>query len=82
MEERLGLPDGEWQSAYQKVLGEADDQKLHDLIVVAEAAIFNRLQVLASNPHCQQERQMLFDALAKLRGVMTDALSFPDWRKK
>jgi len=81
MEDHL-VSDGEWQHAFQRVLLETDNKKLHDLIVVAEAAIFNRLQVLASNPRCQEERQLIFDALGRLRGLMTDVLGFPDWQKR
>jgi len=76
------VSDGEWHNAFQRVLTEPDSTKLHDLIVVAEAAIFNRLQVLASNPRCQEERQMIFDALGRLRELMTDVLGFPDWQTK
>lgn len=79
MEDHLTTACAEWQRVYQEALTEADHTKLHDRIVAAEAAIFNRVQVLASNPHCQDERQSLFDALARLRGLMTEVLGFPDW---
>lgn len=82
MEDHLGVPGTDWQRAYQNALSEADNTRLHDRIVVAESAIFNRLQVLASNPHCQGERQLLFDALARLRGLLTEVLGFPEWRTK
>ena len=82
MENHQATSDAEWQRIYQEALAEADQTKLHDRIVAAEAAIFNRVQVLASNPHCQDERQSLFDALARLRGLMTDVLGFPDWNRR
>lgn len=82
MENSPVVPPAEWQHAFQRVLTKADSTKLRDLIVTAEASIFNRLQVLASNPNCKQERQTLFDALTKLRVLMTDVLGYPDWRGK
>ena len=51
----------------------------------AEEAIFNRLQELAQSsdsPDHKAERQAIEDALASLRVLQREKLSFPDWKKE
>ena len=72
----------EWQNQYQAALVEFDREKLSERLAAAETAIFNRLQTISQSSDHQAERQAIEDALAGLRVLMREKLSFPDWEKK
>jgi hypothetical protein len=72
----------EWQNQYQAALVELDREKLSERLAAAETAIFNRLQSIAQSSDHQAERQAIEDALAGLRVLTREKLSFPDWGKK
>jgi hypothetical protein len=72
----------EWQNQYQAALVELDREKLSERLVAAETAIFNRLQTISQISEHEAERQAIEDALAGLRVLMREKLSFPDWEKK
>lgn len=72
-----------WQTLYEASLSESDPKKLLERVHSAEAAIFNRLQVLAQSPESadqKAEQQAIADALATLRLLKRDKLNFPDWK--
>ena len=65
-----------WQSAYQAMLVETDNDKLFKLVEVAEAAVLTRRAALRGNPNHHSERRALEEALANLRVVKKDRLKF------
>ena len=77
--EQLKYP--KWQSEFEEAIVEFDSEKLVEKIKQFELAIFVRLQELASDSDHHGERQAIADALATLREVKRDKLSYPDWKK-
>jgi hypothetical protein len=71
----------QWQKPLQEVLIEVDKGKLRERVMVAECAIYNRLQVLSRNPDSHTERQAIKDALEILRVIKRESLGFPEWDK-
>jgi len=79
------LPYPAWQREYKAALLELDAKKLLEHVHAAEEAIFNRLQELAQSsesPDHKAERQAIEYALASLRVLQREKLSFPDWKKE
>ncbi len=73
----------EWQKEFQAAIVETDREKLLERVMAAEAAIFNRLQILSqSSDTNSNERQAIEDALASLRSLKKNELGFPDWEAK
>jgi len=78
--DRANTPSAsDWQTLYLAAMMEADNTKLFPKLNEAEAAIFNRLQVLSTAKNCQEERTALDDAIRSLRVLKRDQLGFPDW---
>jgi hypothetical protein len=83
--ERSKVPElkfPQWEGAWQEALLELDPTKLHDKIVVAEAAIFTRLQELSNNSDHHEERTALRDAISRMRTLKMEILKFPDWKSR
>jgi hypothetical protein len=68
----------EWQTLYNAVMTETDQTKIPGKMYDAEAAIFNRLQMLGTVKNCD-ERTALDDAIRGLRDLKRELLNFPDW---
>ena len=56
-----------------------DKSKLRALVMAAETAIYNRQQAIVKNASHEAEQQAIEDAVAVLRVLKTEVLSFPDW---
>ena len=74
-----GLRFPKWQKLCQEALVELDPQKLKERVLIAEAAVYVRLQELAQGPDGQEERQALIDVTSSLRYLKRDVLKYPDW---
>ena len=72
----------ERQHEYQAALLELDREKLRERVIVAETAIFNRVQAMSQGQDGRAERQAIEDALESLRVLKRENLGFPDWEKK
>lgn len=70
----------EWQKPVREALLELDPERLKQKVANAEAAIFERLQVLSRDNGTAEERQALQDATNSLRVVKREVLKFPDWQ--
>jgi hypothetical protein len=70
----------EWQTPVREALLELDPERLEQKVANAEAAIFERLQVLSGDNGTAEERQALQDATNSLRVVKREVLKFPDWQ--
>jgi hypothetical protein len=70
-----------WQGQYQAAVSESGSPELSQKIQAAEQAIFDRLQKLTEDPAHRTERQAIADALAILRKLQRDKLSFPGWKE-
>lgn len=66
-----------WKVAYEKTLREKDKQKLGDLILSAEAAIFRRHQELAPSSDHHEERRSLKEAAENLLSLKVNQLGWP-----
>lgn len=70
----------EWQNIIRAAQLETDPEQLKQKIGEAEAALFQRLQVLQQNPEATEERNALQDASNTLLMLKRDVLKFPDWQ--
>jgi hypothetical protein len=61
----------DWQQKFEAALLEADPQQLPQLVEMAEAAVFLRLQSLANSPDGHVEQNALNDAMRTLRVIQT-----------
>jgi len=64
-----------WQNEYATALVEVDRKRLPKRVAAAEAAIFNRLQVISQGSDHQAERLAIEDALAALRVLKRDEIA-------
>jgi hypothetical protein len=64
----------EWYRIYQAALLESDPGKLSTRIREAESAISTRLEGLAEESDCRQERELISDALFGLRTLQKPLL--------
>lgn len=78
-DEELEYPH--WQGPFHAAVSESGSPELARKIQAAEQAIYERLQTLAHESGHQTERQAIADALAVLRTLQRDKLSFPDWNE-
>jgi hypothetical protein len=74
-----GLKSPKWRKLCQEALIELDPDKLKERVLIAEAAVYVRLQELAQSPDGQEERQALIDVTSSLRYLKRDVLKYPDW---
>lgn len=72
----------EWQWPVLEALQEKDNPdktKLKALVLAAETAVYNRQQAITKGDNHEAEREAIEDAVAILRVLKTEVLSFPDW---
>jgi hypothetical protein len=56
-----------WQEVYRRALLELDVEKLRELVVAAEAAIYDRLRAIGGDSNHSAERRDIADALSSIR---------------
>jgi hypothetical protein len=66
-----------WKEVYEKTRHETDQQKLGELVLAAEAAIFRRYQELASSANHHEERRSLKEATDDLLEMKVNQLGWP-----
>ncbi len=71
----------EWKKLVHEALVEVNPEKLKEKVSEAEAAIFQRLQALASTPDSSAELHALQDASNTLLVLKREVLKFPDWKR-
>jgi hypothetical protein len=62
---------------YQRVLDEMDDEALRERVMVAEAAIYIRLQELADSTNGDHERKAISQATDRLLKIKLEDLKWP-----
>ena len=67
-----------WQKPVQEALVELDREKLRERIAAAERAISQRLEAMERSQADRAEREAMQQALASLRVVKKESVSFPD----
>jgi hypothetical protein len=72
-----------WKEMVAEAVSETDPRQLREKVAAAEAAIFQRLQRLAtSSKGSQTEMRELRAASDRLLALKTDVLKFPGWREE
>jgi len=69
-----------WRKLYEATISEGDQAKLNDRIRETEAAIFLRVQTLASSPDFWGERRDIQNASTALLRLKLEKLHFPGWQ--
>jgi hypothetical protein len=75
-------PKSSWQELYLAALLEADQNKLTELVLAVEYAIFLRAQELANSEADNQERTEMDRAAEKLLLIKTETLGWPGIKPK
>jgi hypothetical protein len=75
-------PKSSWQELYLAALLEADQNKLTELVLAVEYAIFLRAQELANSEADHQERTEMDRAAEKLLLIKTETLGWPGIKPK
>ena len=77
--DRLG---SNWKERVAEAMSEPDPQQLPQRVAAAEAAIFQRLQLLTADPKASlADLRELREASDRMLALKTDVLKFPDWRE-
>lgn len=80
---RKGHRGHSWKVAVAEALSEPSRDNLSGRIAAAEAAVFERLQALATNSLAPlAEVRELCKASEALLALKTDVLKFPHWREQ
>jgi len=66
-----------WKSTYERTRHETDKQKLGELVLAAEAAIFRRYQELESSANHHEERRSMKEATDDLLEMKVNQLGWP-----
>ena len=66
-----------WKEAYEKTRHESDQQKLGELVLAAEAAIFRRYQEIAPSDNHHEERRSMKEATDDLLEMKVNQLGWP-----
>ena len=66
-----------WKEVYEKTRQETDKQKLGELVLAAEAAIFRRYQEIAPSPNHHDERHSMKEATDYLLALKVNELGWP-----
>jgi hypothetical protein len=66
-----------WQELYQKMVTESDAQKLTELVLAVEQAIFYRAQELNGTEAGAKERAAMDQAARKMLAIKTEKLGWP-----
>ena len=75
-------PKSSWQELYLAALLEPDQNKLTELVLVVEYAMFHRAQELANSEADNQERAAMNRAAEKLLLIKTETLGWPGIKSK
>jgi hypothetical protein len=75
-------PKSSWQELYLAALLEPDQNKLTELVLAVEYAIFLRAQELANSEADNQERTEMDRAAEKLLLIKTEKLGWPGIKPK
>jgi hypothetical protein len=75
-------PKSSWQELYLAALLEPDQNKLTELVLAVEYAIFLRAQELANSYDDNQERTAMDRAAEKLLVIKTEKLGWPGIKPK
>ena len=75
-------PKSSWQELYLATLLEPDQNKLTELVLAVEYAIFLRAQELANSEADNQERTEMDRAAEKLLLIKTETLGWPGIKPK
>jgi hypothetical protein len=70
-------PKSSWQELYLAALLETDQNKLTELVLAVEDAMFHRAQELANSYPDNQERTAIDQAAEKLLTIKTEKLGWP-----
>ena len=70
-------PKSSWQERYLAALLEPDQNKLTELVLAVEDAMFHRAQELANSHADNQERTAMEQAAEKLLTLKTEKLGWP-----
>jgi hypothetical protein len=75
--------DHAWKETVAEAMSESNPENLPAKIAAAEAAIFERLQVLVTKSDSRSaEVRELREASQALLALKTNVLKFPDWRQE
>lgn len=66
-----------WQELYQEMLTESDTEKLTELVMAVEQAIFYRAQELNGTEAGAKERAAMDQAARKMLAIKTEKLGWP-----
>jgi len=66
-----------WKELYERTRQESDKQKLGELVLAAEAAIFRRYQEIASSANHHDERSSMKEATDYLLALKVNQLGWP-----
>ena len=66
-----------WKEVYEKTRQETDKQKLGELVLAAEAAIFRRYQEIAPSANHHDERRSMKEATDYLLALKVNELGWP-----
>lgn len=75
-------PQSSWQELYQAALVESDKEKLTQLVMAIEEAMFLRAQGLSDSKVDDKERTLMGDATQKLLTIKTEKLGWPGFKPK
>jgi hypothetical protein len=67
-----------WQKLYEAALGEKDPQKLEQLVLEAEGAIFERMVTISFNSDAHDEDQAIEEACQRLLVIKAEKLKCPN----
>jgi hypothetical protein len=68
---------GSWREPVEKALKETDAQRLGELVVQAEVAIYERYEKLQNSPDCDEERRAIKAASDQLLTLKVNRLGWP-----
>jgi hypothetical protein len=75
-------PKSSWRELYQAALVESDKEKLTQLVMAVEEAMFLRAQGLSDSKVDDKERTLMADATQKLLIIKTEKLGWPGFKPK
>jgi hypothetical protein len=75
-------PKSSWRELYQAALVESDKEKLTQLVMAVEEAMFLRAQGLSDSKVDDKERTLMANATQKLLIIKTEKLGWPGFKPK
>ena len=66
-----------WREPFEQALKQTDPQKLGDLVVQAEAAIYERFEKLQNSSDCDEELRAIKVATDQLLALKVNRLGWP-----